>query len=272
MRRCFENDNVSLKCCSPVLYIISEGPYVPQDQDRDDFSDVRGSTDPTFPRLNKSGALRSTAQMVPYEVSVGLILIVRLVSVFGSAKAIARLFPYPNPGMAEEDHLTYNSLTELDPFGKPIRQNENCIDVPRLSPMKHDTHSLNAILSASLYRTLDAQSRGRRLGTFQTNPQMLRTARLGIEDPVETCIKYCSRVSSAGDVGRLCSFSGLVGKSRAYEDCILDVPSSGCVVRHTQHKPYLVQSEYVARTVDSKRGSVPCHYMIENSPMHLEMV
>lgn len=31
--------------------------------------------------------------MVPYEVSIGLILIVRLVSAFGSAKAIARMFP-----------------------------------------------------------------------------------------------------------------------------------------------------------------------------------
>ncbi|KAG6467724.1 hypothetical protein ZIOFF_074364 (mitochondrion) [Zingiber officinale] len=29
----------------------------------------------------------------PYEVSIGLILIVRLVSTFGSAKAIARIFP-----------------------------------------------------------------------------------------------------------------------------------------------------------------------------------
>ncbi|KAL0300473.1 UNVERIFIED_CONTAM: hypothetical protein Sangu_3118400 [Sesamum angustifolium] len=40
----------------------------------------------------------------------------------------------------------------------------------------------------------------------------LRTSILGIEDPMETCTKYCSRVSSAGDIGRLCSFSVLVGK------------------------------------------------------------
>ncbi|KAI4973062.1 hypothetical protein ZWY2020_015051 [Hordeum vulgare] len=40
-------------------------------------------------------ALRSAAQMVPYEVSIGLILIVRLVSTFGSLKAIARIFPNP---------------------------------------------------------------------------------------------------------------------------------------------------------------------------------
>ncbi|XBI46175.1 hypothetical protein VPH35_110483 [Triticum aestivum] len=39
------------------------------------------------------GALRSTAQMVPYEVSICLILIVRLMSTFGSMKAITRIFP-----------------------------------------------------------------------------------------------------------------------------------------------------------------------------------
>ncbi|KAL0292203.1 UNVERIFIED_CONTAM: hypothetical protein Sradi_6998400 [Sesamum radiatum] len=48
--------------------------------------------------------------------------------------------------------------------------------------------------------------------------------------------------------------------------------SGGCVMRHGHHKLYPVHSEYVARTVDSKRGSVPCHYMIESSPMHLEIV
>ncbi|KAK2996489.1 hypothetical protein RJ639_025312 [Escallonia herrerae] len=42
---------------------------------------------------DRGRALRSAAQMVPYEVSIGLILIVRLVSAFGSAKAIARMFP-----------------------------------------------------------------------------------------------------------------------------------------------------------------------------------
>ncbi|KAL8167517.1 LOW QUALITY PROTEIN: hypothetical protein V2J09_009016 [Rumex salicifolius] len=41
----------------------------------------------------RARALRSAAQMVPYEVSIGLILIVRLVSAFASAKAIARMFP-----------------------------------------------------------------------------------------------------------------------------------------------------------------------------------
>ncbi|CAK7322443.1 unnamed protein product [Dovyalis caffra] len=41
----------------------------------------------------RARALRSAAQMVSYEVSIGLILIVRLVSAFGSAKAIARMFP-----------------------------------------------------------------------------------------------------------------------------------------------------------------------------------
>ncbi|KAL0340260.1 UNVERIFIED_CONTAM: hypothetical protein Sradi_4542800 [Sesamum radiatum] len=79
-------------------------------------------------------------------------------------------------------------------------------------------------------------------------------------------------VRHRGDVGRLCSFSGLVGKSRAYEDYILDMASGGCVMRHDHHKPYPVHSEYVARTVDSERGSIPCHHMTESSPIHLEMV
>ncbi|KAL0293917.1 UNVERIFIED_CONTAM: hypothetical protein Scaly_3133100 [Sesamum calycinum] len=77
-----------------------------------------------------------------------------------------------------------------------------------------------------------------RSGTFQ-----VEDLEIGIEDPMETCTKYCSRVSSAGDVGRPCSFSGLVGQSRAYEDCILDMASGGCVMRHGHHKPYPVHSE-----------------------------
>lgn len=48
---------------------------------------------PLYSKYAFLGALRSAAQMVPYEVSIGLILIVRLVSTFGSAKAIARIFP-----------------------------------------------------------------------------------------------------------------------------------------------------------------------------------
>jgi len=39
------------------------------------------------------GALRSAAQMVSYEVSIGLIIIVRLVSAFGSATALGRMLP-----------------------------------------------------------------------------------------------------------------------------------------------------------------------------------
>ncbi|KAL0294859.1 UNVERIFIED_CONTAM: hypothetical protein Sangu_2515200 [Sesamum angustifolium] len=35
---------------------------------------------------------------------------------------------------------------------------------------------------------------------------------IGIEEPMETFTKYSSRVSPAGYVARLCSFSGLVGK------------------------------------------------------------
>ncbi|KAL0420856.1 UNVERIFIED_CONTAM: hypothetical protein Slati_3108500 [Sesamum latifolium] len=93
----------------------------------------------------------------------------------------------------------------------------------------------------------------------------------GIESPIETFTKYCSHVSSAGDVGRLCSFSSSdstklvleleeLWQSRAYEECILDLARGGCVVRHDHHKPYPVQSEYVVRTVNSKKESVPCQY------------
>ncbi|THU42179.1 hypothetical protein C4D60_Mb00t02270 [Musa balbisiana] len=39
----------------------------------------------------REGALRSAAQMVPYEVSIGLILIMRLVSTFDPRSA--RIFP-----------------------------------------------------------------------------------------------------------------------------------------------------------------------------------
>lgn len=52
-----------------------------------------GTFTPLYSKYAFLGALRSAAQMVPYEVSIGLILIVRLVSAFGSAKAIARMFP-----------------------------------------------------------------------------------------------------------------------------------------------------------------------------------
>ncbi|KAF7084173.1 LOW QUALITY PROTEIN: hypothetical protein CFC21_087852 [Triticum aestivum] len=48
---------------------------------------------PLYPKYAFLGALRSTAQMVPYEVSICLILIVRLMSTFGSMKAITRIFP-----------------------------------------------------------------------------------------------------------------------------------------------------------------------------------
>uniref|UniRef100_A0ACD5TNC3 Uncharacterized protein n=1 Tax=Avena sativa TaxID=4498 RepID=A0ACD5TNC3_AVESA len=48
---------------------------------------------PLYSKYAFLGALRSAAQMVRYEVSIGLILIVRLVSTFGSMKAITRIFP-----------------------------------------------------------------------------------------------------------------------------------------------------------------------------------
>ncbi|KAK4385524.1 hypothetical protein Sango_2676400 [Sesamum angolense] len=60
--------------------------------------------------------------------------------------------------------------------------------------------------------------------------------------------------------------------SRAYEDCILDMASGGCVMRYGHRKYYPVHSECVARTVDSKRGSVLYQYMRESSLMHLEMI
>ncbi|KAK4383027.1 putative leucine-rich repeat receptor-like protein kinase [Sesamum angolense] len=58
-----------------------------------------------------------------------------------------------------------------------------------------------------------------------------------------------------GDVGRLCSFSGLVGKSRANEECTLDMASGGCVVRHGHHKPYPVHSELIE--YGPLEGSIP---------------
>ncbi|KAL0400363.1 UNVERIFIED_CONTAM: hypothetical protein Sradi_2379600 [Sesamum radiatum] len=48
--------------------------------------------------------------------------------------------------------------------------------------------------------------------------------------------------------------------------------SGGWVVRHCHHKPYPVQSEYVARMVNSKRRSVPGQYMIVSSPMRSEKI
>ncbi|KAK4381112.1 hypothetical protein Sango_2999300 [Sesamum angolense] len=68
---------------------------------------------------------------------------------------------------------------------------------------------------------------------------------------METCTKYCSRVSSAGDVVReLVIRLEESWQSRAYEDCILNMTSGGCVVKHGHHKPYPVQSE------DSEVGSI----------------
>ena len=54
---------------------------------------ILGTFTPLYSKYASLGALRSAAQMVSYEVSIGLILIVRLVSTFGSAKEIARMFP-----------------------------------------------------------------------------------------------------------------------------------------------------------------------------------
>lgn len=54
---------------------------------------ILGTVTPLYSKYAFIGALRYTAQMVSYEVSIGLIIIVRLVSEFGSAKAITRMFP-----------------------------------------------------------------------------------------------------------------------------------------------------------------------------------
>ncbi|KAL0400319.1 UNVERIFIED_CONTAM: hypothetical protein Sradi_2375200 [Sesamum radiatum] len=54
-------------------------------------------------------------------------------------------------------------------------------------------------------------------------------------------------------------------QSRAYEDCILDLVRSGSVVRHGHHKPYPVQLEYVARTVDSRKESILCQHLTVRS-------
>ncbi|KAL2240930.1 UNVERIFIED_CONTAM: hypothetical protein Sindi_0734200 [Sesamum indicum] len=51
VRLSFVNDGVGLECDPPVLTIISELPYVPEDQDRDNISDVWFSADSVFPRL-----------------------------------------------------------------------------------------------------------------------------------------------------------------------------------------------------------------------------
>nr|GMC61280.1 orf34 [Ipomoea batatas] len=65
---------------------------------RQQLNEIRGvlfchPKSPLYSKYAFLGALRSAAQMVLYEVSIGLILIVRLVSAFGSTKAIARMFP-----------------------------------------------------------------------------------------------------------------------------------------------------------------------------------
>ncbi|KAL0423350.1 UNVERIFIED_CONTAM: hypothetical protein Sradi_0869800 [Sesamum radiatum] len=61
-------------------------------------------------------------------------------------------------------------------------------------------------------------------------------------------------------------------QSRVYKDCILDIVSGGCAMGHGHHKPYPVQSEYVARTVDSKKESAPVSIVIARSPMRSKEV
>ncbi|KAL0318252.1 UNVERIFIED_CONTAM: hypothetical protein Scaly_2849700 [Sesamum calycinum] len=47
-------------------------------------------------------------------------------------------------------------------------------------------------------------------------------------------------------------------QSRAYENCIMDLANGDYSARYDHHKPCPVQSEYVARSVDSKIESVLC--------------
>jgi hypothetical protein len=67
------------------------------------INSLLGTFTPLYSKYAFLGALRSAAQMVSYEVSIGLILIVRLVSAFGSAKAINRSdVPLTQPGNGPE--------------------------------------------------------------------------------------------------------------------------------------------------------------------------
>ncbi|KAL0409762.1 UNVERIFIED_CONTAM: hypothetical protein Sradi_1910600 [Sesamum radiatum] len=59
----------------------------------------------------------------------------------------------------------YSQLTTLST--NPLRLHRH--PTSATDETRHDTHQINAILSASCNRTPDAQSRGSRLGTFQTS-------------------------------------------------------------------------------------------------------
>ncbi|KAK4395711.1 RNA-directed DNA polymerase [Sesamum angolense] len=83
-----------------------------------------------------------------------------------------------------------------------------------------------------------------------------------------------------GNEGRLCSFSGLVGKSsdlrnhgsHVHAKAVSWIWRGGCVMEHDRYKLYLMLSEYVARTVDSKKESVPFSIVTARSSMRAEMV
>jgi NADH-quinone oxidoreductase subunit H len=64
------------------------------------FSWIVGNEGPLYSKYAFLGALRSAAQMVSYEVSIGLILIVRLVSTFG--KGNRSDLPLTQPGNGPE--------------------------------------------------------------------------------------------------------------------------------------------------------------------------
>ncbi|KAK4413758.1 NADH-ubiquinone oxidoreductase chain 1 [Sesamum alatum] len=73
-----------------ILTSLSEEPddkASSLDKDKDMINYLMGTLTSLYSKYASLGALRFAAQMVPYEVSIGLILIVRLVSAFGSKKA-----------------------------------------------------------------------------------------------------------------------------------------------------------------------------------------
>ncbi|KAL0307494.1 UNVERIFIED_CONTAM: hypothetical protein Sangu_3027400 [Sesamum angustifolium] len=61
-------------------------------------------------------------------------------------------------------------------------------------------------------------------------------------------------------------------QSLAFRDCILDLASNDYSARYGHHKPCPVQSEYVVRTVDSKKGFARCQYMTTRFSRRFEMV
>ncbi|KAA0055673.1 hypothetical protein E6C27_scaffold181G00480 [Cucumis melo var. makuwa] len=110
-------------------------------------------------RKRGGGALRSTAQMVPYEVSISLILIVRLVSAFGSAKAIAWMFSKPNPGSLSDQGSGHKGPSTIQGQAismKPGASKWKCFDILRSlrEDKARNSWSSLALLQIQRIRTL----------------------------------------------------------------------------------------------------------------------